>query len=362
MADKRISDLTQVASLNNGDMLEVAQVDAQAQSGFTSKKASMTDVGNKVNNSIEYTSALNTTSKTVIGAINELKAGGSTATILIGTSAPTSSQGVDGNLYVQYTAGTGGADDTVDAMYVKLDGAWCEIETGGGGSSTLAGLTDTDIDSQTLEEGQFLYYDDTNDVWINKMVIHVPVTQAQYDAMEQAGTLETDVYYPISDGNIEADDIDYDNTSSGLSATDVQSAIDEVKSDIPSNSDFNLSGLGDVSISGASQGQVLTKVSASSWGASDVIPQATSEIISASNPYISVVKWGKICVLRVNTQNYTVTQGTIGTLPAGYRPNSTFVSRIYRGDTNYIGISGSTIESDNMPKYTPVSFVFYQEE
>lgn len=35
-------------------------------------------------------------------------------------------------------------------------------------------------------------------------------------------------------GNIDAADVDYDNTVSGLTATDVQAAIDELKSDIPS--------------------------------------------------------------------------------------------------------------------------------
>lgn len=35
-------------------------------------------------------------------------------------------------------------------------------------------------------------------------------------------------------GNIDAADVDYDNTVSGLTATDVQAAIDELKNDIPS--------------------------------------------------------------------------------------------------------------------------------
>ena len=72
MADIRISDLTQVSNLNNGDMVEVSQENAQAQTGYTSMKASMTDLGNKVNNSLQFTSALQTTAKTIIGAINEL--------------------------------------------------------------------------------------------------------------------------------------------------------------------------------------------------------------------------------------------------------------------------------------------------
>lgn len=68
----KISDLTAVSSLNNGDLLEVSQVDAQAASGFVSKKATITDVADKIVNNIEYASVLNTTDKKVLGAINEL--------------------------------------------------------------------------------------------------------------------------------------------------------------------------------------------------------------------------------------------------------------------------------------------------
>ena len=58
------------------------------------------------------------------------------SSVFYGTSAPTSQLGVDGNLYVKYTEGTGGASDTVDALYVKLDGSWCQISTGGGGGTS----------------------------------------------------------------------------------------------------------------------------------------------------------------------------------------------------------------------------------
>ena len=68
----RISELPAVSSLNNGDLVEVSQVDALSASGYTSKKSPMTELGNKINNSIEYATALDTTDKTVIGAINEV--------------------------------------------------------------------------------------------------------------------------------------------------------------------------------------------------------------------------------------------------------------------------------------------------
>lgn len=57
----------------------------------------------------------------------------------------------------------------------------------------------------------------------------VQLTQAQYDALSQAEKLNGTTYY-ITDGqNITtASAVSYNNTASGMTATDVQSAIDEV--------------------------------------------------------------------------------------------------------------------------------------
>ena len=76
MADIKISELTQVSALNNGDLVEVSQVNALAPSGYTSLKASMTDLGKKVNADIEYTTDLaDFTDKTTLGAIKETAKG-----------------------------------------------------------------------------------------------------------------------------------------------------------------------------------------------------------------------------------------------------------------------------------------------
>lgn len=79
----------------------------------------------------------------------------------------------------------------------------------------------------------------------------VELTQAQYDALSQAEKLNGTTYY-ITDGqNITtASAVTYDNTASGLTATDVQSAIDEV----------NGKGIGDiddVNLSSPVDGDVL---------------------------------------------------------------------------------------------------------
>lgn len=72
MADIKISELTAVSSLNNGDLVEVSQVNALAPSGYTSLKASMSDIGKKVNTDIDYTTDLaDFTDKTTLGAIKE---------------------------------------------------------------------------------------------------------------------------------------------------------------------------------------------------------------------------------------------------------------------------------------------------
>ena len=57
----------------------------------------------------------------------------------------------------------------------------------------------------------------------------VQLTQAQYDALSQAEKLNGTTYY-ITDGqNITtASVVTYDNTASGLTATNVQGAIDEI--------------------------------------------------------------------------------------------------------------------------------------
>lgn len=79
------------------------------------------------------------------------------SSVFYGTSAPTSQLGVNGNLYVKYTEGTGGASDTVDDLYVKLDGAWCQISTGGGGTSDYNDLTNKpQINSVELSDNKSL--------------------------------------------------------------------------------------------------------------------------------------------------------------------------------------------------------------
>lgn len=74
LEDILLSELSSVQALGTS-LLYVAIVDAQTASGYLSGKITAEELSNLVVNSIQYVS-LNTTAKTVLGAINELQAGG----------------------------------------------------------------------------------------------------------------------------------------------------------------------------------------------------------------------------------------------------------------------------------------------
>lgn len=72
--DFRISDLPTSIPFNNLDLMEVSQVDSESPSGYSSVKKTIEEIGEKINNDIQYASALATTNKNIIPAINELLA------------------------------------------------------------------------------------------------------------------------------------------------------------------------------------------------------------------------------------------------------------------------------------------------
>lgn len=145
----KITALPAALTMDNTDVLPVVQ--GQAGSG-TTKKVTVEVLGSHLAETMRFASELQTQDKTLVGAINELAQGG-----------------------------------------------------GGGGSSTLEGLTDVNIDSETLADGQVLKYDATNEEWVNgeggggASADHVTLTQAEYDALVQAGTVDPDAFYFISD-------------------------------------------------------------------------------------------------------------------------------------------------------------------
>lgn len=130
--------------------------------GYDTNGAVLTEVGKALLN-VQYTQQLGNVS--VFDAIKNTR-------VLSGMTTPTANEGANGQLYVKYE--TVSDVDNVVGMYFKKDGAWLEISLGGGGgSSTLAGLSDVDLTSPT--GGQALVYDDVNDEWVNGDVSQVIV-------------------------------------------------------------------------------------------------------------------------------------------------------------------------------------------
>lgn len=148
--------------------------------GYDTNGAVLTEVGKALLN-VQYTQQLGNVS--VFDAIKNTR-------VLSGTTTPTANEGANGQLYVKYQ--TVSDVDTVIGMYFKKDGAWLEISLGGGGgSSTLAGLSDVDITTPT--GGQALVYDDVNDEWINGdvspvIVYPIAVTSQMVTASSTVGS------------------------------------------------------------------------------------------------------------------------------------------------------------------------------
>ena len=193
MADGKIkiSELTSALQINDDAKFPYSQDNSGTETTFG---AEITQIARKIAEGVTLTN-LQTTTKNLVGAINELKSDG--AIILYGTSAPTSQQGSNGNLYVKYTSGT---PDTVTNLYVKLDGSWCEIETGGGGGS--GGHTIVDDEGTSLTQRTNLQFngtylednstDDTTEVNVVREMTYAEFQQLSAD--EKKGIIEiTDI-------------------------------------------------------------------------------------------------------------------------------------------------------------------------
>lgn len=233
-----IDNLTLAPDLSNNDVAPVVHTVNGVKSTY---KATMTLLGTFLNKVLQYSADLTTSDKTIIGAINEINAGGGGggAVILYGTSAPASSLGSDGNLYVQYTAGTGGASDVVDALYVKLDDEWCEISTGGGSGSGGHVIVDEDGTSLTQRanlqfNGAYLEdnsVDDTTEVNVVR-----EMTKAQFNQLtadEKTGLIN------ISDESLNATEIPITDGSQ----TNTKSYIDSGLSGKVDTTDFDATNL-----------------------------------------------------------------------------------------------------------------------
>lgn len=163
MAQKKVSELNTTSNVGLSDLFLLTQ--NLGQSEYDSLALTASDLATWLANSMSFPLLMPyTTATTLIGAINEIAqsgggGGGGGSTVYLGTSAPSSATGSNADLYVQYTAGS---PAVVDALYVKISGAWTEIDTG---ASTLSALTDTAVSSPS--NGQVLKYNSTSGKWEN---------------------------------------------------------------------------------------------------------------------------------------------------------------------------------------------------
>ena len=185
MADGKIkiSELDEALQLSDNAEFPYTQDNGGVPTTF---KAPANQIARKVAEGSTFTN-LETTNKTLVGAINELSHLGNP--ILLGTTAPTSSQGANGNIYVQYTEGTGGVPDTVDSIYAKIDGAWCEIETGGGGGSgghTIVDDSGTALTQRTNLQFNGAYSEDNATDDTTEIDVVREMTKAEFDELTEA--------------------------------------------------------------------------------------------------------------------------------------------------------------------------------
>ena len=90
---------------------------------------------------------------------------------------------------------------TDNDKFLKGDGTWA-TPSGGGGSSTLAGLSDVDVQTTAPIDGQVLTYDYTNSKWVNEDPSGdeaIVLTKAQYNALTPAQQIDITKTYYITD-------------------------------------------------------------------------------------------------------------------------------------------------------------------
>ena len=189
MADKKISELSTASEIKNGDNIELSQ---DTGNGLVSLKATILALATKILTNINFTSALTTTSKTVIGAINEVAEGGGGMDVIAEDFDNTATYAVgdyciyNGSLYKCTTAVTTAGDwDSSDwTETLVMD----EVEQGGGGGG--AGHTIKDDGGNALTQRSNLQFKGvySHDDSINSAsVVEVArqMTRAQYNLLSE---------------------------------------------------------------------------------------------------------------------------------------------------------------------------------
>lgn len=181
----------------------------------------------------------------------------------------------------------------------------------------------------------------------------VYLTQEQYDALPES-KLTDDVEYRITDRGIEnvsASNVEYDNAVSGLGATNVQGAVDELKEDVD--------GLqGDISTLNESLGSLIKLHSQNEGETTKSIPNALTYL------GLSLVIPAKhVAVVSQSLNNRTSGKPIIG-LGYGYSPSCSSVSQLashYKMSDvgQYYTVGTSYVISNNGNTDTTIYFYAY---
>lgn len=221
---KPISGFGETTSLPIGSLFFASLEDIDSETGYASYYVKTETIAAAM--ATQYTfSGLETSAKTLVGAINELTGGSGGATVYVGTTDPTSDIGENGNLYAKYIAGT---PPTVSAFYVKINGSWASISTGGGGLIGVE-MTQAEYDALTPEEkinGTVYFITDTS----------IPSVLEDYQTREDDSldTTSQEVVGAINELN------GLIATAQGL-ITALQSSVSALQSDKQNVNDNNLS-------------------------------------------------------------------------------------------------------------------------
>lgn len=182
--ERSISEFPSALSILATTLLLVSTYDS-GNDTYDSEKVTAVDLASAILGDFEFTQDLATNVKTIFGAINSIM-------VLSGTTVPSSAIGSNGQLYVKYTSS--GGTDTVDSLYWKINNAWVEISTGGGGGGASVTLgTTVPSDASGSNGDLYVQYDGTTYAVIEYFVKIfnswrkapysrvVALTQAEYD-------------------------------------------------------------------------------------------------------------------------------------------------------------------------------------
>lgn len=196
------------------------------------------------------------------------------------------------------------------------------LPSGGTAGQTLIKQSSTDGDADWEDiralptggtQGQFLVKassDYGDSAWETK---EVELTQAEYDALP-ASKLTDGVSYYIKDGEsapsanrFSASGISYDNTDSGLSATNVQDAVDSLDSEIKASTKNN------ISVTASSETDFISQVldNLLSWGIGSYVFGATRTGYYACTCFGSVTTSTR-CIVQIIPQPANVSKVFLG--------------------------------------------------